>query len=255
MNENSTNTELLIQYLDGELRGTELEAIEKKLAESEALRDELENLALAKQAVMSYGLKEKISFIHSEMMPGLKGKSLKEPSIRKMIFQYAIRVAAVLFVLIGMSAAYQYLTVTPDKLFTESFHSFELHETRGGTGTNLEDAYKKDNMDAVIQEFSQIKTPRPEDYFLAGNAYLALHQPSKAIEAFISLQQANQSGNTHAFEEDAEFYLALSYLANEQPDRAYPIFEKIHADAAHPYNKEVSAWFLRKVNRLRSGKI
>jgi len=33
MNENSTNTELLIQYLDGELHGEELEAIQKMLIE------------------------------------------------------------------------------------------------------------------------------------------------------------------------------------------------------------------------------
>lgn len=252
MNENSTNTELLIQYLDGDLHGDELEMLEKRLAENVALRDELENLVLARQAVKSYGLKIKISSIHSEMIQELKTKAMPDPGIRKMIFQYSIRVAAILLVLVGISAAYQYLTVTPDKLFTESFHAYDMHETRGESGTIMENAYKKEDMEAVIREFGHLNNPQAEDYFLAGNAFLATHQPSKAVEAFDTIQRINQSANTHAFEEDAEYYLALSYLANEEPARAYPIFEKIHAEAAHPYNKEVSAWFLRKVNRLRA---
>jgi tetratricopeptide (TPR) repeat protein len=251
MNEDSTYTELLIQYLDGELSGEDLESLEKKLAESEVLRDELENLALAKQAVTRYGLKNEIGLIHSEMIQEMKSKTLPKSPVRKMIFQYAFRVAAILIVLMGLSAVYQYLTVTPDKLFTENFHVFDLHETRGAAGTNIENAYKKDNMEAVLREFSQLNSPQAGDYFLAGNAFLATHQPAKAIEAFDSVQLINQSHKTHIFEEDAEYYLALSYLANQEPARAYPIFEKIHADTAHPYNKEVSAWFLRKVYRLQ----
>jgi tetratricopeptide (TPR) repeat protein len=251
MNEDSTYTDLLIQYLDGELSGEELESFEKKLAESEVLRGELENLALAKQAVRRYGLKNEISLIHGEMIEDMKTKTLPRSPVRKMIFQYAFRVAAILIVLIGLSAVYQYLTVTPDKLFTENFHVFDLHETRGATGTNIENAYKKDDMEAVLLEFRQLKNPQAGDFFLAGNAFLTTHQPAKAVEAFDSVRQINQSHKTHIFEEDAEYYLALSYLANKEPARAYPIFEKIHADAAHPYNKEVSAWFLRKVNRLQ----
>ena len=252
MNENSTNTELLIQYLDGELQGEELEAIQKMLIENKELKTELENLAMAKQLTKNYGLKNKISSIHSEMMQERKVKVLPDSSFRKMIFQYAIRVAAILVVLIGMSAAYQYITVTPDKLFTESFHVFSLHETRGVAAEGLKDAYKREDMDEVIRQFNQLKSPQAEEYFLAGNAYLATHQPEKAIEAFNTLQQINKSVNGHAFDEDAEYYLALSYLANDEPAKAYPIFEKIHGDPNHPYNKDVSSWFLRKVNRLRN---
>ena len=51
MNENSTNTELLIQYLDGELTGEELESIKKSIEEQDVLRQELENLATGKEAI------------------------------------------------------------------------------------------------------------------------------------------------------------------------------------------------------------
>jgi hypothetical protein len=156
--------------------------------------------------------------------------------------------------LIGFSALYQYLTVTPEKLFNESFHPFEIHETRGSSRNGLEDSYKKANMEVVIQEFTRLKSPDAEDYFLAGNAFLSTHEPAKAIESFLNLQQINKTTNTHYFEEDAEYYLALSYLANHEPAKALPLFEKIHGEPNNPYNQKVSSWFLQKLRKSVSAK-
>jgi len=249
MNDNSTNTEILIRYMDGELRGKELETVKKNIQENPALLEELENLRFARESARSYGLKNRIRSIHTEMMPELKGKKSPEQRTTGMIFQFAIRVAAVLIVLIGFSAFYQYLTATPEKLFSESYQAFEIHETRGTSQGSLETLYKSENMDSVIHLFAELKSPQAEDYFLAGNAFLSLHKPSEAIESFRALQQVNKEANSHMFEEDAEYYLALSYLANNEPSKALPLFEKIHSDPSHPYNKKVSAWFLIKLGR------
>ena len=46
MNENSTHTELLVQYLDGELEGEELEKLKINLANDPSLRDELKTFSL-----------------------------------------------------------------------------------------------------------------------------------------------------------------------------------------------------------------
>jgi tetratricopeptide (TPR) repeat protein len=250
MNENSTHTELLIQYIDGELQGKELDAVQRNIEENPAIREEMENLRLAREATRSYGLKTRIRSIHTEMMQELKEKANTKQGITRMIFQYGIRVAAVLIVMIGLSAIYQYLTVTPEKLFIENFHAFELHETRSAAGSGLEEAYKKENMQTVIGLFDQLKSPQAEDYFLAGNAFLSSHEPAKAIESFLALQQINKTANTHYFEEDEEYFLALSYLANLEPTKALPLFEKIHSDSNHPYHQKVSAWFVSKVKKL-----
>ena len=52
-------SELLTRYLDGELSETEKEMVEKQLAEKKELRDELENLQLARDAIKYYGLSRK----------------------------------------------------------------------------------------------------------------------------------------------------------------------------------------------------
>jgi hypothetical protein len=249
MNENYTHTELLIQYLDNELDGVQLETVKKSIEENASVREELENLALAKGAIKSYGLKSNIGSIHKEMMEEFKKAPVRKISSSKMI-QYGVRIAAIFIMVIGVSLLYQYFTTSPEKLFQENFQAFNLHETRGNASPALEDAYKKGNMTEVIREFKALKDPQSVDYFLAGNAFLDGNQPAKATQAFISLQQKNQANNTHYFEDDAEYFLALSYLADNQPSKASPLLEKIHADQNHPYHSKVGYWFLRKLHRF-----
>jgi hypothetical protein len=160
---------------------------------------------------------------------------------------YILRIAAVIIVLFGLSAVYQYFTATPEKLFNENFHPFELHVTRG-TSTSLEELYEKGDMNGLIRQYIQLKSPQAKDCFLAGNAFLNIHRPVQAIESFIRMKQINKTNNTHYFEDDVEYFLALSYLANNEPDKSFPLFNKIYADPDHPFHSAVSAWFLQKVN-------
>jgi hypothetical protein len=249
MSEHSTYTDLLIQYLDGELVGEELETLKKNIESDAVIREELENLRLAKEVVNMYGLHDRIQNIHPSMMQELKKKANPKPGITRMMVQYGVRVAAVLIMLFGISALYQYYTATPEKLFNENFHAYEFRTTRGTASSSLEDLYEKGDMSGLINQFKQIKTPQVADYFLAGNAYLSTHHPDSAIGTFISLQNLNHTNHTHYFEEDTEYFLALSYLGNKEPAKALPLFEKIHADQNHPFHSAVSAWFLSKVKR------
>jgi tetratricopeptide (TPR) repeat protein len=251
MNENSTNTEVLIQYLDAELQGEDLETLKKNLTNDQSLREELENLQLAQEATRSYGLKTKINAIHGEMMHELKENKSPKASLIKMIIQNGLRVAAVLIMLVGLSALYQYLTTSPEKLFNENYHPYIIHEMRGVPESSmLREKYKKGNMDSVILEFSSLNSPQPEEYILAGIAFLENNQSAKAIETFKTLIQKNSDAKTDYFEDDAEYYLAMSYLNNQEPEKALPILEKIQADPKHPYNNKLSEWFILKVKSL-----
>lgn len=251
MNEYSTHTEKLIQYLDGELPAEELESLKKNLSDNQALREELDNLRLARDAARRYGLKSKIRDIHKEMMPELKQDKPPKSTVVKMFAQTGLRAAAVLIVLVGLSALYQYYTASPEKLFSESYQPFDIHEMRGTPeDSRLLGNYKHGNMDSVIMEFNSLRIPEPEDYILAGIAFLESNKPDKAIQTFNKLIQQNAISKTDYFEDDAEYYLAMSYLKNREPEKALPILEKIQADPAHPYNSKLSKWFILKAKRL-----
>lgn len=255
MNENFTNTELLIKYLDGDLAGAELDAVKKDVEKNALIRKEFENLRLAKEAVKLYGLQKRIGSIHGEMMLELNQETAQpKPAAVRKLMRYSMRIAAAVIILIGMSVLYQYFTASPEKLFDENFDAFGLHETRGvGSGT-LDKSYQQGDMQAVIKQFNLLIAPKTTDYFYAGNAYLVIRQPAKAIQAFAFLQQKNKTDNTHYFEEDTEYYMALAFLANKQAANAVPLFEKIHADKNHPYNKKASSWFLTKLRKSAAGK-
>lgn len=251
MNENFTNTELLIRYLDGELDDTATAALQKQMHDDAALREELESLRLATEAILSYGLKKKIGNVHTQMMQELKSTAKPGTGVVRKLAQYSMRIAAAAILLISVFGLYQYFTASPQKLFNENFQAFSLHETRGAaTASALEADFKNGDMQAVIQKSDTLKAAKTPDYFFAGNAYLSLHQPLEAIQIFKQVLLQNKLNNTHYFEDDATWYLALSYLANNEPAKATPLFEQIYADATHPYHKFISRWDLIKLHRL-----
>jgi tetratricopeptide (TPR) repeat protein len=160
----------------------------------------------------------------------------------------SLRIAFALFVMLGLFALYLYVTVTPKKLFKSYYHPYELHAMRGDPkNPALVEAYQNGKMDSVIWEFNSMNAPQPEEYLLAGIAYLEKNQPAKAIETFKIIILKNEHSKTDFFEEDAEYYLAMGYLSNQESEKAMPIFEKIEADPDHPYHSFVSEWFLLNV--------
>ena len=237
--------------MDGELEPSEANEVQKSIEADASALTELEQLRLAKEAMKTYGLKNRIASIHTEMMEELKENNIPRIGGTRKLFRYSMRIAAAIVLLLGVAILYQYYSATPEKLFRENFQAFALRETRGNAGSALEEAYKKQSLPEVIQQYNALPQPQAEDYFLAGNAFLGLHQPAKAIAAFTSLQQQNANSATHYFEEDTEYYLGLAYMDNNEMVKAIPIFEKIHADAGHPYHSKISNWFLRRARNAK----
>ena len=254
MNNNFTTTELLIQYLDGDLDEAQAAGIKNKLDQDELAREELNNLRMAKEAVAAYGKRNRVGLIHKEMMEELKTESPARGGVVKSILRYSLRIAAILILAAGSFFSYQYFSATPEKLFSQNFTSFTIHETRGADTSALTEAYQQNNMPGVIEQFKLLQQPKADDYFLTGNAFLNTLQPAKAIDAFVTMEQKNKINNTHYYEEDMEYYLAMSYLAANEVDKALPLLKKINADINHPYHQHVSDWLLRKVQHVTNVK-
>ncbi|MDP4147982.1 MAG: hypothetical protein Q8937_16540 [Bacteroidota bacterium] len=262
MSENFTNRESLLRYLDGELAEEQVMSLEKQLASDASLRQKLENLRLTRRSVQLYGLHQQVRAIHGEMMAEVGGREQFHPVGRyRKIVTWVSRAAAIVVVALGLSILYQYITVSADRLFRDNFHSFTLRGTRGrvgsthaAEGTAIREAYVDGRMQDVTRLFGQLPHPAVGDYFLAGNAFLIQDRPADAIRCLLAAQQLNSAQQTHLFEEDIEYYLAMSYLRNGQIAGALPIFEKIHDDPAHAYHDKAGSGFLRKLHWLQKGK-
>jgi tetratricopeptide (TPR) repeat protein len=274
MSDNYTPTETLIQYLDGELPQEQMAGLEAAIAANASLQEKLHHLRATREGVRMYGLRQQVQAIHAEMIPPSQTVTRQvevhsgQPTIparanglghpvrpaRIAFMPRLMRVAAIVVFVLGMVTLYQYLRLSSANLFTESFHSFSLRETRGaGSTLGLKEAYSKGQTDLVLILFRQSPSPSLEDYFLTGNAFLDLDRPKDAIKCFQQVQKLNQQQQTHILGDDTEYYLAMSYLDNRQAALALPIFEKIHDDPAHLYHDKVGGWFVFKLHWLRQG--
>lgn len=251
--DNSTNniSEKLVQYLDGELSGSEKENIEKQLASDRDLQNELENLQLARGVVRSYGLKQQVGSIHQQMINELQTPVRKISSNRRII-RYGIAIAASVLVVILGAVIYNSNSVSSEKLFAENYHSYEVSTTRNGgtTETAIEKAYKeKDYKQVTVLADTSINNIK--DLFLTAMAYMELKNNVKAIEEYKKVIAKNESAGTNMLKDEAEYYLALAFLHNKDYDHALEMMNKIHNDPNHIYNEKISAKLIDKVKSLK----
>ena len=245
-------SEKLVLYLDGELAGVEKENLEQQLAADKVLQYELDSLKETREAVKLYGLQQKVSVIHHQMMKELQPRIKKIGSAGKMI-RYSIAVAAGLLLLIGGYMAYNFFTLTPDKVFASRYQSYELVTLRDGDGneTPAEKAYREKNYKEVLRIHDAGEDGSPKGEFLCGSAALELKDNSKAIKCFKEVLDANKQSKKPVLNDEAEYYLSLGYIRNRDYDYALDIMNKIQDDAGHTYNKEITGKLIRQVKMLK----
>ncbi|MDP9047940.1 MAG: hypothetical protein M3N14_07370, partial [Bacteroidota bacterium] len=236
MDTNNT-TERIIKYLDGDLSAEELKAFELLLDRDKEVKEELESLSLAQKAVISYGLKEQVAAARAEMVneAPAEGRGAPQAKIYALIRPMLQVAAGLVFFLLAIGV-YQYATVSPSKLYEENYQPYKASVTRGGDNSVLDAAYVSGEMKTVISLFEKMAAPDNKASFLAGQAYLLTRQPKKAIGAFNNV--VTSAGRS--FKEDAEYYLALSYMDNDQPAKARVVFKRIYRDNDHLYHDRVS---------------
>jgi tetratricopeptide (TPR) repeat protein len=253
MNNNNTNTDMLIQYLDNELSQEDKINVENQLKHDTVMQQELENLSLAKSAIKTYGLKKHIGSIHAEMMSELVIKNplpTQQGVVRQMI-SISMKVAAAIFIVMLGVGVYQYTTATPGKLFASNYKPYTLSVNRGALEIGMmESAFQEKKYATVITQFEALKEVGAKEIFLAGVAYMETNNYKNAIIAFNKVLSKNALNKTTIFNDDAQYFLALSYLKNNDIKLATPVFEMINKNTNHLYNDKVSDAFIRSLKIL-----
>ena len=215
-----------MRYLDGELSGEDSLRLEQELRENPVLQERLERLRAAQRSVRLFALKEQVKAVHHEMMPQYRQPA---PVIR--MRRMAMRVAAAVVVLLSVAVFYEYRQLTPASLYKENFTPYIEPTVRGGNDSSASGTIR--------------------GYFLAGNAYLNTGDAVHAIRAFDSVRAKNGRDHTHILEDDTDYYLAMSYLKNNELGPALLLFDKIHDNPSHLYHDKVGGWWLRKLHWAR----
>ena len=252
MSNNISQTERLISYIDGDMSDAEKNVLQQQLQADKAMQQELDNLLLATDVVKNYGLTNKVANIHTKMMNEMATTSMRPEAPVRRLNMRIIKYAAGIILLLGMFGLYQYFAVSADKLYNEQYSAYTFTTLRGSESLPpIEQAYAEKKYDEVIAAFKQQTDASVKENFVAGQAYLAKVNYAEAINCFKTVLTKNSNTHTGLLTDDAEYYLALSYLKNNNPAEALPLFKKIHNNKEHFYNNKVSAWFLKKLQLLK----
>ena len=253
--DNSTNKMpgKLVQYLDNELSGSEKENLEQQLAVDDKLKEELESLKATREAVKIFGLQQKVAGVHQQMMKEMSVPVKKISSARRTI-RFSIAIAASVVLIAGSIIAYNFYNLSSGKVFASNYHPYELSTVRDMDSSRIspvEEAYREKDYKKVIGfnpagGFNTIK-----EIFLAGMSYVELGNNAKAINEFKKVIASNESAKTNLFKDEAEYYLALTYIRDKDYDFALDLLRSIQGDPAQIYHKKITGKMIWQVRMLK----
>lgn len=219
----------LIDYLDNALPAHEMQAVSALINTDSATRKQWQYLQISVQAIQYAALHEQVAAV--------KNRYTGKGTVKKM--RRAFRLAAVFVLLVTGIAMYKYITTSAADIYREVFVSYHLNTSRSSdAGNALEQAYRNNNWQAVISYFNTAAEKDNKARFLAGMANMELGQYAAASKQFEQVLVYNaQTGNDY-FQDEAEYYLAMSCLAQNRVKAAVTILEKIKANTGHLFNRQ-----------------
>ncbi len=233
------------------LTGTEKELLEQQLAADIALQEELKSLQATRETVRLYGLKQKVSGIHQQMMKEMQPNVKQLYSGRKII-RYAMAIAASILLVFAGYTVYNLITITPEKVFASNFQSYELVTNReaGTDESSVLINYREKNFSTVIGVVYD-RAFTTEELFIRGLAFVELRSNDSAIISFKKVLEANKVADKPVYNDETEYYLALLYVRIKDYGNALELLNKINETPDHLYHNKVAGKLIRDVKKLK----
>jgi tetratricopeptide (TPR) repeat protein len=240
------NREQLIDHLDRTHAGQTSVDMDTRIAADPETIQEWKQLRLAVDAVEQAALYEKVSAAkatwllrRSDALP--ISRTQPGRTIVRTISRIALRAAAVILVIGASAALYKYSVTSSKGMYSAYYSGYDLNTSRGAATAqdDIEVAYKARNWSGVDDAFKKKKVKDNKSYFLEGMADMESKKYDEAIGMFQQVMAANNLSGSDYFEDEAEFYLAMAWLARNDVKNAMPLLEKIKADKTHLYHDVV----------------
>jgi len=170
------------------------------------------------------------------------------------IIRYSIAAAAAVVLIVAVIMAYNFYNLSSNKVFLSNYHSYELNTAGDGDSTQvspIEKAYREKDFKKAVGLISQQRSLSVKERFLAGMAYMELGNNAKAIEELKKVIAGNKDAKNSLFRDQAEYYLALTYIRDKDYDFALDMLRSIKENPGHLYNKKVTGKLIRHVKLLK----
>ncbi len=237
----SDNQTPLIDHFDNSLHGKGSPEMEQRISNDPAIAEEWHTINLAVDAVRNAGLYEQVGAVKSIWLAQQAAPATPKGAAIRSLYRNTLRVAACIVILTGGAAIFKYTTTSSAGIYEKYYSTYTLNTSRGtGTQSAIEEAYNKKSWTEVVNLFNAAKEKNNQSYFLAGIADLELKKYDVAIDKFQQVIAANVQSGSDYFQDEAEFYLAMSWLGRNDVNEAIPLLEKIRDNKSHLFHDIVA---------------
>ncbi len=210
----------------------------------------------AVNAVIQWSSYQEVGTIHREFLPAFSTmSSVPETRVRKMTpWKAMIRVAAVLVLIAAGWLSVTYFKTNSGGLFTELYQPYEVNTERGWETVHIHEmlqSFQRKDYTEVTRIYHIIEAPDNRENFLAGYSFLQLKEPGKAESCLRNIIATNKTTEKSLYQDEAEYYLALSLLAQKKNKEAATLFTSISKTPYHTYYDRVNRWTITRLNWLR----
>jgi hypothetical protein len=236
------NEHLLINYLDRTLEAREMQEMEALITSDPETRKQWQYLQLAVEAIEYAALYDQVAAV-KENFKTIQPVDVitASPKWGVRIRMKAFRVAAGVLLFILGGGAYKYFTTSATQVYKEAFIVYTLPTTRGqATITGIEQAYRLANWKEVIANLNNSSLTDNKALFLAGMAHLQLHNYAESSMLFEQVRVNNTQTGDDYFQDEAEFYGAMSDLAGNHAKQAILLLQQIRGNINHLYHEQAS---------------
>jgi hypothetical protein len=251
MDNSTQRDEMLMRYLDGMMQGEEKLSFEKMIASDERLREELENLQLARSAVESYGRKQQVLAIHNTMMKELKQTPVRSISPATILLKRIVAFAAIVVFMVLVWQGWLFYSLSALKVFKNNYIEYTPDNMRDGNAATspAEEAYNDKDYKLVVKLVGSSRNIK--DNFIAAHAQLALNNPSAAIVGFKKVIDLSYVAGGSEYKDAAEYNLILSYIRNKDYDLALELMNRLKGNPGHLYHDRMTGKLFRQVKMLK----
>lgn len=244
----NTQTDKLLDDCFNDIITREQLAAMLLVTNKEVINDLVTEHLAAITAVQQYNLLLEVKqvhrlYVHSEVE--------KTAVVRKLFpLKQAIRVAAMLLLVLSSWLVYEYSTNSYNRLYGDMFATYSINEVRSsnvGQMNKLVEAYRARQYSKTIDLFKTVTNPTNRELFFTALSYLETGKSSDAVLLFTKIYSYNETKGEMLYEDETDYYLALTWLKLNEKQKAVKLFEKIRADKEHTYNNTIKPFTILKI--------
>ena len=260
MNNNLHIDGILDDYLHWRLTRTEAEQLLRQQGVADS-NTEIEMHQAAAVALQRYSILMQVRNIHAQFASADKnGSTAVTHTTPAMVinlwpFKWILRIAAIAVLVAGGWFAFQYSNNSSAKLYTEIYQPYNVNTDRadidGIVPHNMIQEFKNKDYEAVISTYQSLPHANNREKFLAAIAFHETGNYPQAINVLKQISKSNNQNGNRLYNDEAEFYLALSYLKIKNNKAAYDYFKIIRNNPNHTFNEKVSKWTMKRLAWLK----